>query len=475
MNIPAVAIFILGLAFPHLAWATQSVVVHHKVVIVGGGMAGLSAANELSKYNIPSLIVEGRNRLGGRVETHYFNPQKTAFFEKGGSTIDPDHMATKALAAEFNVQLVPVDSSNLNIFNGHHQIEEDELNTALLEIVAFLKDLESKIARNPKDFQIHSNNSTSWKPLKEYLQGSKLNAFGKDLLKTAMEEHEGMVFDLFPVNQTGEYTKVFESLISGKSVEGDDDVYVKVKKGMSFFIEEIAHRLKSKNVSMLLDHKLIEIRKADGKYLLTFNKGAPIQADYLIMSLPFSTLRDVKMDPSLLPDFSKEAIKNLSYGTNSKIGFEVNAPVDFFKHINQYYNVKDSVRGWSDERSYILFVSGQAGQNLTSEIALKIVNNEMVNLKIVLPNLKYGPPVVKNWVHDEFSKGSYSAISTTLPDALSAESKEYKGLRAYANPVDNKHFIFAGEHTRADDTQGHIEGAVLSGLLAAKILKENLK
>lgn len=475
MKFTKLATFIFGLTFSHLAWGAQPAAVHHKVVIVGGGMAGLTVANELSKHNIPAVIIEGRDRLGGRVETHYFNPQKTSFFEKGGSTIDSDHKSTKALASEFGVQLVPMATSNLNIFNGHQQVEEEETGMGLVGIVNFLKDLEKKIARNPNDFQTHSNNHTSWKPLIGYLRDANVSAFGKELLKTAMEEHEGIVFDLFPVNQTAEYTKVFDSLISGKSDEGGDHTSVKANKGMTFFVEEIAHRLKSKNISIQLDHKLVGIHKAEGKYILTFNKGAPIQADYIIMSLPFSTLRDVKMDPALLPDISKEAIRNLSYGTNSKIGFEVRAPANFYKEINHYYNVKDSVRGWSDEKSYILFVSGQTGQNLTSDMASKIVNNEMVNLKIVLPNLTYGAPVVKNWVHDEFSKGSYSAISTTLPVALSAESKEYKGLRAYANPADNKHFIFAGEHTRADDTQGHIEGAVRSGLLAAKILKESVK
>lgn len=474
MNFSKLIIFILGLTLPHLSWGAQPAVIHHKVVIVGGGMAGLTAAYDLSKHNIPALIVEGRNRLGGRVETHYFNPQKTAFFEKGGSTIDPEHKAAKALAAELGVQLVGVDTSNLNIFNGHHQTEEQELYGALNEIVPFLKDLESRIAHNPKEFQTHTNNQTYWKPLNEYLKAAKMHAFSKDLLKTAMEEHEGIVFDLFPVNNTKEYTKVFDSLL-GNSDEGGNHTSVKAKKGMSFFVEQIADKLKSRNVPIYLDQKLIGIHKEGDKYVLNFSKGSPIQADYVIMSLPFSTLRDVKVDPALLPEFSKEAIKHLSYGTNSKIGFEVNGPVDFYKVINSYYNTKDSIRGWSDEKSYILFVSGQTGQILTPELAPKIVNAEIKNLKAVLPDLKYGPPLLKNWVQDEFSKGSYSAISTALPEAFRAESKEYKGLRAYANPADNKHFIFAGEHTRTDDTQGHIEGAVRSGLLAATILREKIK
>lgn len=39
-----------------------------KIVIVGAGMAGLSAANHLIKNNIRDFVMlEGRNRIGGRI------------------------------------------------------------------------------------------------------------------------------------------------------------------------------------------------------------------------------------------------------------------------------------------------------------------------------------------------------------------------------------------------------------------------
>jgi oxygen-dependent protoporphyrinogen oxidase len=42
---------------------------HRKVVIVGGGISGLSAAYYLSKAGIPSMLVERRPRLGGVIQT----------------------------------------------------------------------------------------------------------------------------------------------------------------------------------------------------------------------------------------------------------------------------------------------------------------------------------------------------------------------------------------------------------------------
>ncbi len=40
-----------------------------QVVIVGGGIAGLSAAYELTKADIPHILIEQRPRLGGVIET----------------------------------------------------------------------------------------------------------------------------------------------------------------------------------------------------------------------------------------------------------------------------------------------------------------------------------------------------------------------------------------------------------------------
>jgi len=39
------------------------------VIIVGGGMAGLSAADELANAGVEVLLLEARQRLGGRIHT----------------------------------------------------------------------------------------------------------------------------------------------------------------------------------------------------------------------------------------------------------------------------------------------------------------------------------------------------------------------------------------------------------------------
>ena len=40
------------------------------IVIVGAGAAGLAAARELSAAELNVIVLEARNRIGGRINTH---------------------------------------------------------------------------------------------------------------------------------------------------------------------------------------------------------------------------------------------------------------------------------------------------------------------------------------------------------------------------------------------------------------------
>src|SRR5258708_20486568 len=43
----------------------------HDVIVVGAGMAGLSVASELRALGLDVLVLEARDKIGGRVDTNY--------------------------------------------------------------------------------------------------------------------------------------------------------------------------------------------------------------------------------------------------------------------------------------------------------------------------------------------------------------------------------------------------------------------
>ena len=77
-----------------------------RVVVAGGGLAGLSAAFELSRRGARVHVVEARSRLGGRVRTD--RDADGVHAEAGGEFIDQPHDAIRGLAARLRLPLVGV-------------------------------------------------------------------------------------------------------------------------------------------------------------------------------------------------------------------------------------------------------------------------------------------------------------------------------------------------------------------------------
>ena len=75
------------------------------VVVVGAGLAGLSAARALLGADLSVLVLEARDRVGGRVLNHTL--QGGAVVEVGGQWVGPTQDRVLALAEEFAVGLYP--------------------------------------------------------------------------------------------------------------------------------------------------------------------------------------------------------------------------------------------------------------------------------------------------------------------------------------------------------------------------------
>jgi monoamine oxidase len=83
------------------------------VVVVGAGLAGLAAARELSARGASVVVVEARDRVGGRVHNHDIGEGKVV--EVGGQWIGPTQDRLAALAAEFGVETFPTYGQGDNV------------------------------------------------------------------------------------------------------------------------------------------------------------------------------------------------------------------------------------------------------------------------------------------------------------------------------------------------------------------------
>ncbi|XP_066170168.1 amine oxidase [flavin-containing] A-like [Sylvia atricapilla] len=76
------------------------------VVVIGGGISGLSAAKLLSEAGVNVVVLEARDRVGGR--THTIKNDKVGYVDVGGSYVGPTQNRILRLAKELGVETYKV-------------------------------------------------------------------------------------------------------------------------------------------------------------------------------------------------------------------------------------------------------------------------------------------------------------------------------------------------------------------------------
>lgn len=75
------------------------------VIVLGAGLAGLSAARDLAAAGVDVRVLEARGRAGGRVEQTELDDGR--LMQLGGEVVGPSHSAYRQLVGELGLTLVP--------------------------------------------------------------------------------------------------------------------------------------------------------------------------------------------------------------------------------------------------------------------------------------------------------------------------------------------------------------------------------
>jgi monoamine oxidase len=309
-----------GLALGPTLWGCDSGAAGgSRVVIVGGGMAGLNAASHLKQACVTAAIYEASDRTGGRMYTarDLVGPGLTT--ELGGEFIDSIHDDVLALAARFNLPLFDRTTDTLvegYFFDGRHYTEE--------EIVAAFAPLAERIQADYDstgeivDYQNEGNatalDNTS---IAEYLDQIGATGFLRALLDVAYVTEYGL--DAAEQSALNLIFLIGTDLSEGFQIFGESDERYKVEGGNQRIVDALADELDGQ---IELGHLLTAVRPSGNSYRLTFESaGAPrdVDADVVVLTLPFTLLRQVDLTALALPAFKTRAITELGYGTNAKL------------------------------------------------------------------------------------------------------------------------------------------------------------
>ncbi|MFY1696074.1 flavin monoamine oxidase family protein [Solwaraspora sp. WMMA2101] len=84
------------------------------VVVIGAGLAGLTAATELAAAGRQVQVVEALDRVGGRTASHHRYGQA---LDAGGSYLGVRHLRVRELAARFGLALTPTAAPGANLYD----------------------------------------------------------------------------------------------------------------------------------------------------------------------------------------------------------------------------------------------------------------------------------------------------------------------------------------------------------------------
>ncbi|TRX23379.1 FAD-binding protein [Flavobacterium franklandianum] len=280
-----------------------------KVAIIGAGIAGLNAAYQLKKAGIQATLYEGSHRLGGRILTHYNDALQMGIHPAfGGDFIDSNHEDMLNLAKEFDLELVDIYAESKAANLRHETFFFDGRHISEAQIIKEFKNIVPKLSKDVdclgEDYDTPEALVLDKTNLKEYIYALSCKQWLKDILTAAYLAEFGLdTSEQSSINMLDMLdTDTSEDFI----VFGDSDEKYRIKEGNSRLIEYLAGKVVA---DIETKSMLTAISNKDGKYTLSFKDKEDVQAEYVIICIPFTLLRDVKIDLAAMTPEKKNSIQ----------------------------------------------------------------------------------------------------------------------------------------------------------------------
>ena len=409
-----------------------------QVVVIGAGAAGLAAADELSQRGHEVLVLEARERVGGRCLTRRMAGLDIPV-ELGAEFIHGEARATRTLlraagvkAVDSNRQQRTLEGGRLRPVNGFAEAQRAVQGIALDADVSFY----------------------------EFLQGRSVSEKTK-VLATLMVQG----FDAADPRRVSARS-IIEEWGEGGSL---GDSQPRPQGGYGPLLDWLARSLVARGVQLRLQSVVQRIDWRRGSVIVRGRfLGEPfvVKAKRAVITLPLGVLqsRGVRFHPSL---GKEHALKKLASGPVIRVAMRFDRP--FWESrapgVAFFHNPKAPFPTfWTPlpMRAPLLtaWAGGPKAARMTGWGDKRLVATALKSIESVLP--KSAPLVqayVQDWQQDPFARGGYSYV---LVDGEHAREQ-------LAAPLAGT-LYFAGEATDAEEA-GTVAGALRSGRRVAKELR----
>lgn len=432
-----------GLTIASTGFTSFTIGQKSKVIVIGAGYSGLAAAYQLKKRGIDVVVLEARNRVGGRVFTYNMDAKEKLNVELGGEWISASHQRILGLCNELNLSLQD------NLLEAHLLYKNKY---SKHEGWGYTPEWQKKISKLKLDFtdlRPEEQNEMDKLDWWRYLLNNGCDGADLDLQN---------IIDSIDFGESIRQVSAYTSLKHFTSVAERKELPYKIVGGNSKLAEALADKVGKENVKLNYQVKRIE---QGNNVKVTCTNGEVFEADKIICTIPTFALKKIEWFPALPVD-KVDAINELQYSRVNK------NPILFNKRFwnNERFDIITDTpahfiyHGTKDQRSTKGVLISYTVGDKADVIAKQSDSNKAMFMQEALQpafgNIRSMIEKQANyyWGDDEFSKGGFSVY----------RPGQWFRLR----PVLQKPFLntlFAGEHIA--DLQASMEGAVVTGELAA--------
>jgi monoamine oxidase len=445
-----------------------------RVIVVGAGLAGLTAALDVRDAGWDVVVLEARERVGGRVHTLYGAEEGAPFdrglrAEVGGESIDDNHTAIKALLGRFAIATeqraggaTGREVAGLYRYRGRTYTFDEFSGLGGGAVIADYARVTDEVRKLAEQHRLDPEHPEAAEGAAE-LDRRTFSGFLDSLhlvpeVRFIAEQANVSIYNaelrdlslLFVAQQTAATSGVPDSASETMRVAG----------GNSTLPKAIAAAL---GRAVVTGAPVTAVRRRPDGVTITAG-GRRYFGAHVVLAVPTPPLRAVHFDPPL-PAPITTAIAGLDLGAAAKVVNQYRMP--FWRALGRSgFSIGDLTYrvSWDAADSYdapagllTTFTTADNGRTLAALPDAARIERVRSELALVLPESPAqlaGPAATVAWQNERFSGGGYAVYK---PGQLSAF---WGPLR---DGTDRVHF--AGEHLEA--LAGYMESAVRSGHRAA--------
>jgi monoamine oxidase len=427
------------------------------IIIIGAGAAGLMAAKELSAAGIKVLVLEARDRLGGRI--HTINDIPLAGTVQGGAEFIHGKLpVTLDLLKEAGEETVDLSGEIWQVTKGKWSRENEFYKQADV-VIDKLKALQVDV--------------TMAKFIAENFSDPEFFALRKSLIEYIEGYYSGKTDRISAMSFLEEW-------------ESEDDEQYRPASGYGKLVEFIEKKAVHNGVKIQLSTVAKEIKWSKGQVEVIDEKGSIFLAKKLLVTVPTGVLtasEDERGTLKFLPAINQkiEAAKELGFGAVIKVLLCFNRTLTenaiftnkneiSFDNLHMVLSDEKIPTWWTQvpQKSPLLtgWLSGPKAALLAGADDIEILELALQSLSSIfdadVQKLKQGLAWWKvfNWTNDPFTRGSYSYSTLAT-----------KTAREILLQPEEETIYFAGEGLYNGPEMGTVEAALTSGLEVAQTIK----